>query len=62
MTSCLRTWRMKSSQIGVYSKRKEFAPMGANSSLYEMTQIYEGDNNENDILASPESVRTHIKT
>ena len=30
--------------------------MGANSFLYEMTPIYLGANNENDRVASPESV------
>ena len=56
MTSCVLTPMMKSSQDGVYSKRKEFAPRGANSVLYEMTPISMGGNNVNDRVASPESV------
>ena len=38
---------------------KEFAPMGANSFSYEMTRIYKGSNNENDRVASPDSVPFH---
>ena len=34
--------------------------MGTNSFLYEMTPIYVGDNNENDRVASPESVHIHF--
>ena len=43
---------------------KEFALMVANSCLYEMTPIYIGGNNENDIVASPEcpfSLKPHLK-
>ena len=47
---------------GVKSKRKEFAPMGANSFRYEMTPIYMGGNNERDRVASPESVPIHLKS
>ena len=61
MTSCLLTWRMKSSQNGGLLKRKEFALIGANSFLYEMTQLYIGGTNENDRVASPESVLIHLK-
>ena len=39
MTSCLLIWRTKSSQNGVYSRRKESAPMGANSFLHEIPQL-----------------------
>ena len=35
----------------IYSYRKEFAPMGANSFLGEMTPIYMRGNNENDRVA-----------
>ena len=49
MTSCLITWRMKSSQNGVNSS------LGENSFLYEMTAIYMGGNSENDRVASPKS-------
>ena len=35
--------------------------MGANSFLYEMTPICIGGNNENDRVASPESVPIHLK-
>ena len=48
MTSCLLTWRMKSSQNGVYPKRKEFAPMGANSFLEELTLNEMGGKHDND--------------
>ena len=34
--------------------------MGANSFLYEMTPIYKRGNNENDRVASPESVHIHL--
>ena len=37
-------------------KGQIFAQMGANSFLYEMTPIYMGGNNENDRVASLESV------
>ena len=33
---------------------------GANSFLYEMTPIYMGDINENDRVASPESIPIHL--
>ena len=33
VTSCLLPWMRKSILNGVYSKRKEFAPAGANSFL-----------------------------
>ena len=45
----------------VYSYRKEFALMGANSFLHEMTPIYMGGNNENDRVASPESISSHLE-
>ena len=38
--------------------RKEFAPMGANFFLYELTLIYMGGNDENKRVASPEK-KTH---
>ena len=59
-TSCLITCRTKSSKNRVYSLRKEFAPMGANSFLFEMTRIFMGGNNKNDKVASPESVPIHL--
>ena len=34
--------------------------MGANSFLYEMTPVYMGGNNENDRVASPESLLIHL--
>ena len=40
LTSCLLNWRMKSFQIGVCSLREEFALIGVNSFVYEMTAIY----------------------
>ena len=61
MTSCLLTWRAKSSENGVYSYRNEFAPMGAISFLYEMTRINIGGHNKNDRVASPENVPIHLK-
>ena len=36
--------------------------MGANSFLFEKTQIYIGGNNENDRVTSLESVPIHLKT
>ena len=52
VTSCLLTWRTKSSRNGIsYSQRKEFALMGANSFSYEMTPTYMGGKNENDRVA-----------
>ena len=36
------------------------APMGAKSFLYEMTPFYMGGNNENNRVASPESVLIHL--
>ena len=59
---CSLTWRTKSSQNGVFSLRKEFALVGANSFPYEMTPIHMGGNNENDRVASPESVPIHLNT
>ena len=45
------------SKKGVYSKRKEFAPIGANSSLEELTIIEKGRNKmKTEGVASPESV------
>ena len=44
--SCLLTNRTKSSKNGIYSLRKEFAPMGANYFINEKTPIYKEDNNE----------------
>ena len=35
--------------------------MGANSYLYEMTQIYIGGKDENDRVASPESVPIQLQ-
>ena len=58
--SILITWRTKFSQNAVYSSREIYAPMGANSIHYEMTSNYIGDNNENDRVASPESVPIHL--
>ena len=60
VTSCLLTWKTKSSKNGVCSY-KEFAPMGVNSFLFEMISIYLGSNNENDRVASPESVPICLK-
>ena len=60
MISYLLTWRMKSSKNGIYSCRKEFALLGANSSLYEMIPIYMGCNNGNDRVAFPEYVPIHL--
>ena len=48
VAACLLNWRTKSSQNRVYSQRNEFAPIGANAFLSEMTPIYIGDKNEND--------------
>ena len=61
-TSCLLTYRSKSSQTGSTLKGKTYAPMWANPFLYKMTLIYMGDNNENDRVASPESVSIHLKS
>ena len=41
-------------------KKQEFAPMGANSFLYEMTPISVGGNNENESVAYPESLSMHL--
>ena len=60
MTSCLLPWRMKSSQTWVYSFMNEFALVGANSFLYEMTPIYIGGSNENDRVTFPEYIFTHF--
>ena len=57
----LVAYRLKSSQNGVISYRNEFAPVGANSFLYEMTPIYMGGNYKNDKVASPESVPIYLK-
>ena len=62
LTSCLLTWRTKSALNEVYSERNEFAPLGANSFLEEMTTVYMGGNNENDRVASPESVPIHLNS
>ena len=40
---------------------KGFSPMGANPFLYKMTQIYMRGDNTIDRVASPESVRIHLK-
>ena len=40
--------------------RKEFAPMGEISFLYEVTLIYMGGNNENDRVISPENVHIYL--
>ena len=42
------------------SRRKRFAPMGANSFLHEITPTCMGGN-KNDRVASPESVPIHFK-
>ena len=36
--------------------------MGANSFFYETTPIYLGGNDENDRVASPESVPIHLQS
>ena len=58
MTFCLLPWIMKYIyfQTRVYSKRKEFAPMGANSFLQELTPFEKGGQNEYCKVASSESV------
>ena len=63
MTSCLLTWRTKSSPMGVTLKgKKNNAPMGGNLSfLYEMTPLYMRGNDENERVASPESVSSYLK-
>ena len=61
MTSYLLTWMLKSSQNGIYSKRKESALVGENSYLYGKNPIYMGGNNENDRVTSPESVPIQLK-
>ena len=46
--------------MGSTLKGNEFAPLGANSFLYERTPICMGSNNYNDIVASPEDVPIHL--
>ena len=56
MTSYLFTSGKQSlPKMGSSHKRNEFAPVGANSFLYEMTHLCMGGNNEKDRFASPES-------
>ena len=42
--------------------RKKFAQMGANFFLYVVTSIFMGGNNENDRVASPESLPIYLKS
>ena len=59
MTSCLPTWRTKSSQNRIYSLRICFD--GSKSFLYEFTPDEMGDKNESKKVASPESVPVYLK-
>ena len=52
---------IKPFQNGVYFKRKEFAPEGANSFLLKLIPIEKGGKTENGRVASLESVSTHIE-
>ena len=61
MTSYLLLWRTKSSKKGIYSKKKEFVPLGTNSFLEELTPIENGSINENSRVAFPESRHIHYK-
>ena len=61
MTSCLLTWKTISSQKRVYSSRKEFAPMRANSVFQELTFNEVRGKQENDKIVSPKSVPIHFK-
>ena len=45
----------------VYSYRKEFTSIEANSFLYEMTSVGMGGSNENDRIAFPDSVPIQLK-
>ena len=45
----------------VYSEKKEFAPRGANSFLYELTLVEKRGRNEKGRGASPESILIHFK-
>ena len=61
MTSRLLTWRMKFSPKKSLLLKERICSDGANYFLYEVTPIYMGGNNENDRVASPESVSIHLK-
>ena len=60
VTICLPTLKMKSSQKWGQVLWEEFALVGANSCPYKMTPFYMGGNNDNDRVASPESVSIHL--
>ena len=50
MNLCLLPWMIYPFVKGVYSLRKEFAPLGANSFLLELTCIGKRSKKENDRL------------
>ena len=52
MASCLLPKTTKAFQNGVCSERKEFAPLGANSFLLELTPFEKGGQNERAKLLS----------
>ena len=61
VTPCLLSWTMQSFQKKAFSSRKEFAPMGANSFLEEITPNEMRGKHENKRVASPGSVHFHLK-
>ena len=60
VTLCLPPYMTKLFQHRVFSKRKEFAPRGANSFLKELTPIEKRCRNEINRVASPESIPIHL--
>ena len=61
VTSCLLPRVMKPFQEGVYPKRSEFAPYGANSFLLGLTLIEKGGKYENGRVSSPKSAPIVLK-
>ena len=60
MTSCVLPLKKEVLLNGVNSLKKEFAPLGANSFLKELTSTEKGGKIENCGVASPESVSSHF--
>ena len=62
MTSCFLSCTVNSFQKGggVFSLKKEFAPVGANSFVEELTPFEKGGRNKNGRIASPESVPIYL--
>ena len=61
MTSCFLFCTPRPFQKGVYSRRKEFAPMGSKFFPSRIDPFSEGRQNNFDKVASPESISLTLK-